>query len=50
MQNIDGLTDIETDVPNRVCSFKLTKPGVDYQAELAELAKTNSHLAGYEIQ
>ena len=50
MQKIDGLTNIETDVKNRVCSFKLTKPGVDYQSELAEFAKTNTHLAGYEIQ
>jgi copper chaperone CopZ len=46
---IDGVTDIETDIANRTCSFKLTKPGVDYKAKLAEFAKTNSKLAGYEI-
>jgi copper chaperone CopZ len=50
LQQIDGVTDIETDPGNRVCSFKLTKPDVDYQAKLADLAKTNTHLAGYEIQ
>jgi hypothetical protein len=46
---IEGVTDIETDIANRTCSFKLTKPGVDYKARLAEFAKTNSKLAGYEI-
>ena len=47
---IDGVIDIETDPINRVCSFKVTKPDVDYLAQLADFAKTNSHLAGYEIQ
>ena len=41
---------IETDVKNRVCKFKVTKPDVDYQAKLAEFAKTNTLLVGYEIQ
>ena len=50
MEKIDGVEDIETDPANAVCSFKVTKPDVDYQAKLAELAKTNSKLAGYEIQ
>ena len=47
---IDGITDIETDAANRVCSFKVTKVDVDYQGQLAEFAKTNSHLAEYTIQ
>jgi hypothetical protein len=42
--------DIKTDIPNRLCSFKLSQPSIDYQSKLAELAKTNSHLAEYEIQ
>ncbi|MCA9249042.1 MAG: hypothetical protein KDA42_18095 [Planctomycetales bacterium] len=50
MEKIDGVEDISTDVPNRLCTFKLTKPEVDYQSQLAEFAKTNDHLAGYEIQ
>ena len=50
MEKIDGVEDIETDVPNLVCSFKMTKPDVDYQSQLAEFAKTNKHLAEYEIQ
>jgi hypothetical protein len=50
VSKIDGVTDIQTDIPNRTCSFKLTKPDVDYRTQLEEFAKTNSHLAGYEIQ
>jgi hypothetical protein len=48
---MDGIVEesIETDIPGRTCSFKLTKPDVDYQAILEELAKSNSHIAGYEI-
>ena len=50
LQKIDGVTDIKTDTQNRVCSFKLTDPDVDYEAKLAEFAKTNDKLAEYEIQ
>jgi len=47
---IDGVTDIVTDVANRTCTFKVTKPDVDFEARLAEFAKTNEKLKGYEIQ
>lgn len=50
LEKIDGVTDIQTDIDGRTCSFKLTKPDVDYKAKLEEFAKSNSHLAGYEIQ
>ena len=50
MAKIDGVEEINTDIPNRQCSFKLTKPDVDYESQLAEFAKTNTHLAGYEVQ
>jgi hypothetical protein len=46
---IDGVIEIEADVPSQTCTFKV-KPGVDYKTKLAEFAKTNSKLAGYEIQ
>jgi hypothetical protein len=46
---LDGVTDIETDVAGRRCTFKVTKPSLDYRAKLAELATTNTHIAGYEI-
>jgi len=50
LETIDGVEDIKTDPANLVCSFKVTKPDVDYKSKLAEFAKTNSHLAEYEIQ
>jgi copper chaperone CopZ len=50
LEKIDGVTQIETDPANHACRFKVTTPGVDIQAKLAELATTNVHLAGYEIQ
>ncbi len=42
--------DIVTTPGNRTCTFKVTKPDVDYVAMLAEFAKTNDHIKGYEIQ
>ncbi|MDP7302703.1 MAG: hypothetical protein QGG09_06355 [Pirellulaceae bacterium] len=50
MQKIDGVTDIETDIAGRLCSFKVTDPDVDYNSKLAEYAKSNEHLAEYTIQ
>jgi hypothetical protein len=50
VEKIDGVTDIVTDVANRSCTFKVTKPGVDFESNLAEFAKTNAHLKDYEIQ
>lgn len=44
------MIDIETDIPGRLCSFKVTKSDVDYKSQLEEYAKTNKKLAGYEIQ
>ena len=50
LSKIDGVVDIQTNVPNRICSFKVAKPDVDYKSQLAEFAESNKHLAGYEIQ
>jgi len=49
LAKIDGVTGIETNVTSRTCSFKLTKPDVDYKTQLDELSKTNEKLAGYEV-
>ncbi len=49
MKKIDGIIEIKTDVPGRICTFRV-KPDVDYQTKLAEFAQTNEKLAGYEIQ
>jgi hypothetical protein len=49
LEKIDGVTEIETDIANRKCTFKLANPDVDYQAKLSEFAETNRHLADFEI-
>ena len=50
MAKIEGVTEIQTDTSNRVCSFRIENPDGDYLDKLAEFAETNTHLAEYEIQ
>lgn len=50
LTKIDGITDIQTDIGNQVCSFRVTNPTLDYKAKLTEYAKTNTHLKGFSIQ
>jgi len=50
LTKIDGISDIQTDPGNQVCSFRVTNPTLDYKAKLDEYAKTNSHLKGFSIQ
>jgi len=33
-----------------ICSFEVTKPDVDYKAQLETMAVTNEHLKDYKIQ
>ena len=49
LTKIDGVTDIQTDTSKQICTFRLTKPEVDYKAKLEEFAKTNSHIEDYTI-
>lgn len=42
------MSDIETDIPSTTCKFKLAAD-VDIKAKLTEFAKTNKHIAGFEI-
>jgi hypothetical protein len=49
LTKIETVTDIETDINERVCSFRVGKD-VDYKSRLEEFAKTNEHIEGYSIQ
>jgi hypothetical protein len=49
LQKIETASDIETDIGQRQCSFKVA-PTVDWKAKLVEFAKSNTHLAGYTIR
>lgn len=44
MTKIDGISDIQTDIPKRTCSFKYAKSESELKAQLDEFAKTNSHI------
>jgi len=50
LTKVEGITDLKTDVPSRLCSFKVTDENLDIKAKLKELAKNNSHIKGYSIQ
>ena len=50
MAKIKGAVDIRTDIKNRICTFRLKDPSVDYESMLAEFAKTNHELSEYVIQ
>ena len=49
LANIDGISDIKTDLKKRSCQFKLSNKDLDLTAKLEELAQGNEHLKGFEI-
>ena len=49
LTKVDGVSDIQTDVPNRLCTFKFATNRGDINAQLAKLAQTNEHIAGFEL-
>ena len=46
---LDGITDVETDIGERVCSFKVDHGAIDLTAKLNDLSKTNDHIAGWSL-
>ncbi|HVC92897.1 MAG TPA: hypothetical protein VND64_04355 [Pirellulales bacterium] len=49
LQNVAGITDIETDIGARLCKFKLKDENLDLAGKLSELAETNSHMSGWSL-
>ena len=49
LTKVEGVSDIETDVNDRICSFKLADANVDIEAKLNELADTNEHIKGWSM-
>ena len=49
LAKVKGVSDIQTDIPGRVCKFKLANSDLDIKAKLAELSKTNSHIRGWKM-
>ena len=46
---IAGVSHVDTDIPARICKFKLANTGLDLVAKLTELAETNSHMADWSM-
>jgi len=49
LEKVEGITNINTDPTARKVTFNLTSDEVEYESKLAEFAKTNEHLAEFEI-
>ena len=43
----DGFSNVQTDLPNTTCTFEYTKSDGELKAHLDELAKSNSHIRGW---
>jgi hypothetical protein len=49
LSKIEGVSEIETDIAGRTCTFKISDPS-ELESQLAEFAETNSHLEGFTIE
>ena len=49
LANVEGISDIQTDIKKRSCQFKLANKDLDLKAKLDELAQSNEHIKGFEI-
>ena len=49
LANVEGVSDIHTDIKQRSCQFKLANKDLDLKAKLTELAQSNEHINGFEI-
>lgn len=50
LTKVEGITDLQTDVPSRMATFKVTDENLDVKAKLDEFSETNSHIRGFSIQ
>lgn len=50
LSKVEGITDITTDIPSRICTFNMKTGSLDLKAILDEFSKTNDHIAGYTIE
>lgn len=49
LANVEGISEIKTDIKKQSCQFKLANKDLDLKAKLEELAQSNEHLKGFEI-
>lgn len=49
LANVEGVSDVETDLKKQSCQFKLANKDLDLKAKLEELAQSNESIKGFEI-
>jgi copper chaperone CopZ len=49
LAKLDGVSDVETDVSGKSCTFKLGDQELDLEAKLQELAADNESLKGFKV-
>lgn len=49
LAKVKGVSDIKTDIAARKCEFVFVPGEFDIESKLAELGKTNDHIAGFSI-
>ena len=49
LANVEGVSNVQTDLKKRTCQFQLANKDLDLKAKLDELAQGNEHLKGFEI-
>ena len=50
LANVEGVSDIQTDIKKRSCQFKLANKNLDLKAKLEEfVTQGNDHLKNFEI-
>ena len=48
LANVEGISDIHTDIKTQSCQFKLANKDLDLKAKLDELAQSNEHIKGFQ--
>ena len=49
LANVEGVSNIHTDIKTRTCRFQLANKDLDLKAKLDELAQNNEHLKEFKI-
>jgi len=49
LANLEGVSNVQTDLKKRTCQFHLANKDLDLKRKLTELAQSNEHIKGFEI-
>ncbi len=49
LANVEGVSNIKTNIKTQTCQFQLANKDLDLKSKLDELAQSNEHIKGFEI-